>query len=165
MALRRSVPFIAALAALAVAPTALAQAPAPAKSVTAIATARVIVDQDVEKNSEAIGKAVSAARVKAGPLAVAAAREEAGRLALASRLTLGELLVVAEQSPAPFGFYGPFGDEGTFGPGKYCGTIRTRIFTRNAEGRRRATGRSRSRFGCRIPREVAQTVSVTFAAT
>jgi hypothetical protein len=42
-------------------------------------------------------------------------------------------------------------------------TIRTAIRRRDSRGVLRPTGRFRSRFGCRIPGEVGQTVRVTFA--
>src|SRR3954449_8858932 len=108
--------------------------------------------------------AVDAARDRAIPLAIANSREEAQRLAAAGGLTLGPLVSVSappprpvcrrpprpgalppgplgwvpEPQPSPF-FGGPlgaaYGAEGTFGPGKFCGQIRTPIRRRNAEGR------------------------------
>ena len=170
MPVRRSVPVAAAVAvaALLTAPVAEGQAPAPTRTITAIAAGRVTVDRDgLAQNSKAIGAAVEAARDKAIPQAIAKAREEAQRLAAAGGLTLGPLLSVSEPEPSPF-FGGPvgaaYGAEGTFGPGKFCGTIRTPVRRRNAQGRLVSTGRFRSHFGCRVPSEVAQTVSATFAA-
>jgi hypothetical protein len=173
MPARRSAVSAAALAAasavLLAVPPAEAQAPAPvpARTITAIAAGRVTIDRDhVAKNSKAIAAAVEAARNRAIPLAIANAREEAQRIAAAGRLTLGALVSVSEPPPSPF-FGGPvgaaYGAEGTFGPDRYCGQIRTPITRRNANGRRVFTGRFRSHFGCRIPSEVAQTVTATFA--
>src|SRR6185295_18664352 len=100
--------------------------------------------------------------------AIATAREEAQRLAAAGGLTLGPLVSVSEPEPSPF-FGGPvgsaYGAEGTFGPGRFCGQIRTPIRRRDARGVLRNTGRVRTRFGCRVPGEVAQTVSATFAVS
>jgi Protein of unknown function (DUF541) len=169
MPARRSVPLAAAAAvtaALLAAPTAGAQAPAPARTITAIGAGRATVNKDVAQNSRAIAAAVEAARNRAIPLAIANAREEAQRLAAAGGLTLGPLVSVSEPEPSPF-FGGPvgsaYGAEGTFGPGKFCGQIRTPIRRRDARGVLRNTGRARTRFGCRVPGEVAQTVSATFA--
>src|SRR4051812_9634306 len=169
MPARRTVLLAAALAAaLLAAPAAHAQAPAPGRTITAVASGRVTVNSKVARNSRAIAAAVDAARDRAIPLAMAKAREEAQRLASAGGLTLGPLVSVSEPQPSPFfggPGGGPYGTEGTFGPGKFCGQIRTPIRRRNAAGQLRNTGRVRSRFGCRVPAEVTQTVSATFAAS
>ena len=170
MPARRFAPLAAAVVTVAflAAPAAEAQAPAPApaRTITAIAAGRATVNKDVAQNSKAIAAAVEAARNRAIPLAIASAREEAQRLAAAGGLTLGPLVSVSEPEPGPF-FGGPvgaaYGAEGTFGPGRFCGQIRTPIRRRDARGVLRNTGRVRSRFGCRVPGEVAQTVSATFA--
>jgi uncharacterized protein DUF541 len=170
MPARRTVPLAAAVAtaALLAAPAADAQAPAPAPSrtITAIAAGRVTVNRSVAQNNRAIAAAVESARNKAIPLAIANAREEAQRLAAAGGLTLGPLVSLTEPEPSPF-FGGPvggaYGADGTFGPGRFCGRIRTPVRRRNAQGRLVNTGRTRSHFGCRVPPEVAQTVSATFA--
>jgi hypothetical protein len=170
MPVRRSVPLAAAAlaATLLVAPAAHAQAPAPTRTITATATGRATVDKHVAKRSKAIAAAVAAARDRAIPLAISNAREEAQRLAAAGGMALGPLVSVAEPQPSPF-FGGPvggaYGAEGTFGPGRFCGQIRTPIRRRNARGRLVFSGRFRSHFGCRIPSEVAQTVTVTFAVS
>jgi uncharacterized protein YggE len=167
---RRALPaalLAATSAALLVAPAATAQAPAPApaRTITAVAAGRVTVPRDVAKNSAAIGKAVEAARDRAVRLAIANAREEAARIAASSGLTLGPIVSVVEPQPSPF-FGGPvgaaYGTDGTFGPGRFCGQIRTPIRRRTASGRLQTVG-SRAHFGCRIPPEVSQTISATFA--
>jgi Protein of unknown function (DUF541) len=168
MSARRTVPLAAAAlaATLLVASAARAQAPAPARTITAVAAGRAPVNKKAAQNSKAIAAAVEAARTRALPLAIANAREEAQRLAAAGGLTLGPLVSVAEPQPGPFfggPGGGPYGTEGTFGPGKFCGQIRTPVRRRDAAGRLRNTGRVRTRFGCRVPDEVAQTVSATFA--
>src|SRR4051812_14525528 len=175
MPARRYVPLAAAAAAivtaaLLAAPAAGAQAPAPApaRTITATAAGRASVNTPVAQNSKAIAAAVEAARNRAIPLAIANAREEAQRLAAAGGLTLGPLVSISEPAPSPF-FGGPagaaYGSEGTFGPGKFCGRIRTPVRRRDARGVLRNTGRVRTRFGCRVPGEVAQTVSATFAVS
>ena len=155
----------ATTAALLAVPAATAQAPAPspARTVTATAAGRVTVPRDVAKNSKAIGAAIEAAHDRAVRLAIANAREEAARVAAASGLTLGALVSVAEPQPSPFfGGTSVYGADGTFGPGRFCGQIRTPIRRRTAQGRLRTVG-SRAHFGCRIPPEVSQTISATFA--
>jgi hypothetical protein len=145
MSARCSVPLAAAAlaAALLAAPAAHAQAPAPAQRITAVAAGRAPVNRDIAQNSKAIAAAVEAARNRAIP-------------------------AVSEPQPSPF-FGGPvgaaYGAEGTFGPGKFCGRIRTPIRRRSATGQLRSTGRFRTLFGCRAPSDVAQTVSATFAVS
>jgi len=156
----------AASAALFAVPAATAQAPAPApgRTVTATAAGRVTIPRGVARNSKAIGAAVEAAHDRAVRLAIANAHEEAVRLAAAGGLTLGALVAVAEAQPSPFfGGSSVYGADGTFGPGKFCGQIRTPIRRRTASGRLQTVG-SRAHFGCRIPPEVSQAVSATFAA-
>ena len=153
-------------AALFAVPAATAQAPAPApgRTITATAAGRVTIPRDVARNSKAIGAAVEAAHDRAVRRAIANAREEAVRLAVAGGLTLGALVAVAEAQPSPFfGGSSVYGADGTFGPGKFCGQIRTPIRRRTASGRLQTVG-SRAHFGCRIPPEVSQAVSATFAA-
>ena len=153
-------------AALFAVPAATAQAPAPApgRTITATAAGRVTIPRDVARNSKAIGAAVEAAHDRAVRLAIANAREEAVRLAAAGGLTLGALVAVDEAQPSPFfGGSSLYGADGTFGPGKFCGQIRTPIRRRTASGRLQTVG-SRAHFGCRIPPEVSQAVSATFAA-
>jgi len=153
-------------AALFAVPAATAQAPAPApgRTITATAAGRVTIPRDIARNSKAIGAAVEAAHDRAVRLAIANAREEAVRLAAAGGLTLGALVTVAEAQPSPFfGGSSVYGADGTFGPGKFCGQIRTPIRRRTASGRLQTVG-SRAHFGCRIPPEVSQAVSATFAA-
>lgn len=145
--------------------TALAQAPAPERTITALASAAVPVIRPAHLSSATIAKAVDIARAKSGPAAVAHAREEAQRLAAASGLTLGALRAVSEQSGFPYGPFGGYGADGTFGPGKYCGTVRTAVFKRDSSGRRVFQHRFRSHFGCRVPRTATTTLAATFAAS
>ena len=153
---------IAALAAALIVPAAASAD--VSKSITAIGSSNVKVNPTAQTDA-AIQTEIAKARAAAGPMTVAAARAEAQRLAAASGLTLGPLTVVAEQMPFPF--FGPYayGLDGTFGPGKWCGTIRTPILRKVKGGGTRRTGKYSSHHGCRVPRQVPATVSVTFAAT
>ena len=78
-------------------------------------------------------------------------------------MALGSLLAVAEASASPYGpFLGPFGP-GAFGPGKYCGTVRRAVFRTTKAGRRKRVGTRTSRV-CRVPPEVAASLTMTFSA-
>lgn len=140
-----------------------AAADAPAHSVTTPGTSTVQVPQNTPHNDAAIAAAIAAARQRAEPDAIAKATTEAQRLAASLGWTIGAMTNVSEATAAPFGF-SVYGQDGTFGPGRYCGTIRTAIFHKGKNGRRVFTHRFRSHHGCRIPSSVTQTVNVTFAA-
>lgn len=152
-------------ATLAVIPAAAAsaQAPADVTTLTALGTGSVAVVRPDRPSNATIRKAVRAARVAVGPVAVAGARREAERLAAVLGLELGALQSVAEQSSFPFGPF--FGVNGTFGVDRYCGTIRRRVVRTTREGRRVPTGRIISRYRCRTPPSVSMSVSVTYLAT
>jgi hypothetical protein len=69
-----------------------------------------------------------------------------------------------ELVPPRFGHWAR-GTDGTFGPGKFCGRVRSRSFRRLPNGRRIAVGTVRTRRTCRIPQEVQHTLKVTFAVS
>jgi uncharacterized protein YggE len=85
------------------------------------------------RSSASIRRAMDAARTAAGPVALAQARADADRLAHAAGIPLGALFSIAEVRQ-PFDYPGA----GSFGPGRFCGTIRRSIFRRDP-----ATGRPR----------------------
>jgi hypothetical protein len=155
--------LVAALA-IAVVPVsaARAQQPAPERSVSAQGAASVKVKAPSDRAHEApIRAAVEAAEDKALPRAIADARAKAAQLAKLAGLTLGPVISISD---APTSVYGPFfGFYGTFGPDRFCGTIRTPVFKRNKAGKRVRVG-TRSRHTCRVPPTVTSTVTVTFAA-
>jgi hypothetical protein len=142
--------------------TAQAQAPAPERSVAAqgVASVKVVAPKD-RKHEGPIRAAVEAAEAKALPRAIAAAREKAAELARLAGLTLGPIVAISDAQTSP---YGPFGFYGTFGPDRFCGTIRTSVFrTDKTTGKRKRVG-TRSRHACRVPPTVTSSVTVTFAA-
>jgi uncharacterized protein DUF541 len=142
--------------------TAQAQQPAPARSVAAVGAASVKVKAPSDRKHEApIRAAVEAAEAKALPRAIAEARSKAAELARLSGLTLGVVVSVSDAPTSPYGPY--FGFYGTFGPDRFCGTIRTSVFKRDKSGKRRRVG-TRTRHTCRVPPTVTSTVTVTFAA-
>jgi hypothetical protein len=155
--------LVAALAAAVVpAPGAAAQQPAPDRTVGAqgVASVKVIAPKD-RQHEAPIRAAVAAAENKALPRAIAAAREHAALLARLSGLTLGPVVSISDVPSSPFGPY--FGGYGTFGPDRFCGTVRTAVFKKNKAGKRVRVG-SRTRHTCRVPSIVTSTVTVTFAA-
>jgi hypothetical protein len=138
-----------------------AQTPGPDRTVEATGVASVKVKAPSDRTHEApIRAAVEAADEKALPRAVAEARSKATDLARLTGLTLGVIVSISDTASSP---YGPF-FYGTFGPDRFCGTIRTPVFKRGKDGKRRRVG-TRTRHTCRVPPTVTSTVSVTFAAT
>ena len=130
MPARRSVPLAAAVARSRSSRPAARRRPRRPRRPADPAIAAAARPCRTSRRQQAIAAAVEAARNRAIPLAIASAREEAQRLAAAGGLTLGPLVSVSEPEPSPF-FGGPvgaaYGAEGTFGPGRFCGQIRTPI--------------------------------------
>jgi uncharacterized protein YggE len=146
-------------------PAAGAQAP-PAKSVTTIGIGTASVTPKDRKSNASIKEAVEAADDAARPKAIASARERATELAQAAGLTLGAITSVSEAPTLPY--YGPFGApyglQGTFGPGKYCGNVRTSHLKRDSNGRtHRVLGKPHR--VCRFPHTLNVSLTVTFAAS
>jgi hypothetical protein len=141
--------------------SAQAQTPGPDRTIQATGVASVKVKAPSDRTHEApIRAAVEAAEEKALPRAVAEARSRATDLAKLSGLTLGAIVSISDAGSSP---YGPF-FYGTFGPDRFCGTIRTSVFKRGKDGKRHRVG-TRTRHTCRVPPTVTSTISVTFAAT
>lgn len=161
-----------AAASLACAGPAAAQAPgvpAPFAPTTVTVTGTGIVKPTPadRKSNASIAKAVAAAKAAAAPIAIADGRARAANVAALNKLTLGALLAITEGSsgPTPFFFIGPYGSqEGTFGPGRFCGTVRRVIFKRDKAGKRKRAG-TRSTHTCRVPAQVAVSYGMTFSTT
>ena len=143
--------------------SAQAQTPAPERTVAAQGVASVkVVAPKYRKHEAPIRAAVEAAEAKALPRAMAAAREKATELARLSGLTLGAIVSISDAQTSP---YGPFGFYGTFGPDRFCGTVRSAIFkTHKTTGKRKRVG-VRTRHTCRVPSTVTSSLTVTFAAS
>jgi uncharacterized protein DUF541 len=138
-----------------------AQTPGPDRTIEATGVASVKVKAPSDRTHEApIRAAVEAAEDKALPRALAEARSKAADLAKLSGLAVGAIVSISDTASSP---YGPF-FYGTFGPDRFCGTIRTAVFKRGKDGKRHRVG-TRTRHTCRVPPTVTSTVSVTFAAT
>jgi hypothetical protein len=157
---------LAAVAAAGVlAPAAYGQAPAPAKSVTTIGAASVSVKPQDRKSNASIKAAIEAADTSARPKAVAQARERAAQLAQTAGLVLGPITSISDAPSLPF--YGPFSQpyalQGTFGPGKFCGQVRSIRRKRGSDGKFRIV-RGKPHRACRVPPSVTVSLTVTFAA-
>ena len=119
------------------------------------------VERPRRQTDATVDRAVTAAREGALPQAVAAARREATALAGATGLRPGAIVAVRRDMP-PLGYWNE--EDGRFGPGKWCGRIYVgRRTVRRADGTTRRV--SRFRDGCKVPKDVAVRVTVTFAAT
>ena len=152
----------AAAATSAAAQAPVAPSPAP-HTLTVTGTAQIKPQPRDNKSNASIKKAVGAARAEAVPLAIANGRARAAELARLSGLAFGELIAIAETAPGPPFFLGPYGGEdGTFGPGQYCGTGRRPIFRVDAQGRRRVV-RTVLRRQCRVPRFVSANLTMVFS--
>jgi uncharacterized protein YggE len=164
--LARRVRWVAVLAVvvagLAGAP-AVAQQPAAGKSVQVLGVGEADVEPENRRSNASIQRAVDEAEAEALPRAFEAARLRATELARLSGLTLGEIIAVSDVPASPYGpfGFGPF--EGTFGPGRWCGTIR-RPVVRRVDGRRRRVG-TRTRRVCHFPSEVYVSLTITYAAS
>ena len=159
----RRVGWVAVLAVVAaglLAAPAAAQQPA-AKSVQVLGVGEADVKPSNRRSNASIQRAVDRAEAAALPRAFRAAGERAAELARLSGLTLGEIIAVSDVPASPYGPFG-FGFEGTFGPGRWCGTIRRSVL-RRVDGRRRRV--TRTRRVCHFPPEVYVSLTVTYAAS
>ncbi|HEV2777566.1 MAG TPA: hypothetical protein VGV90_18395 [Solirubrobacteraceae bacterium] len=140
-------------------------APPPPTTISVTGTGTVKPTPLNRRSNASIAKAVRDAKAAATPLALADGRARAAILAAQTGLGLGALLGITEGSASAFPFFGPsYGQEGTFGPGRFCGTIRVPIFRRTANGGRRVV-RFRSRHGCRVPAQVVTSLGMSFSTT
>lgn len=162
----RTVAAVALLAFLAgvFAAVASAQEAAPQRTLVAAGLGTAKVTPKDAKDNDSIKAAVADATKKALPAAIQDARTQAGRLAAAAGVTLGPLVSITNQAQ-PYGgvFYGPiYPVTGTFGPGKFCGKVRSRSVRIDREGKRHY-GKAKTRRVCRVPPTVQQAVALTFA--
>ncbi|MEA2142231.1 MAG: uncharacterized protein QOI64_661 [Solirubrobacteraceae bacterium] len=154
----------AACAAPAAAQTPGPPAPQPPPTVTVTGSGTVKPSPLNRRSEASIAKSVRDAKATATPLAIADGRTRAANLAAQAGLVIGPLLGISEGgSGAPPFFFSPFGQEGTFGPGKFCGTVRTPIYRKTADGKRKRVG-VRTRHACRVPTQVTASLAMTFAS-
>ena len=165
---RRLVALGITLTAALVAAPAGAQTPAaapPPNTITVNGSAQVEPKPKDTKSNTSIKKAVADARTKAVPRAIGNGRARASNLSQLSGIPLGALISIAEAPASPLFYVGPFGGEdGSFGPGEYCGNVTRAVTRRDANGRRRVVGRRTSRV-CRIPRYVTSNLTMVFSTS
>lgn len=135
--------------------------PPPAQpSVVATGTGSVKVTPKDRTSDKSIQAAVDRAQATSLPLAFSDAKTQAGQLAAQAGVGLGALITIANgQGPI---YYGPYGSTGSFGPGKWCGNVRTRSVTVGKDGTRHY-GKYHTRRTCRFPSSVTRTVTLTYA--
>jgi len=138
-------------------------AAASESTITATGTAFVRPVPTDRTSNDSIAAAVREAKKKLLPMAVTAARARAVQIGQATGLSVGAVQSVTDSPFSPF-FGGPFGEEGTFGPGKFCGTVGRFKFIRR-DGRIVGRRRVGSRRTCRVPSRISTSVTVTYAAS
>lgn len=152
---RRS-PLVSATVAVTFATTQTAAAAPAGRAVVAAGVGSAAVRPRNRRSSASIRAALTRGRVAAAPAAWREARTDAEALAAATGQRLGAVVAITEVRRA--------NDEytyGSFGPGRYCGTVRQAIFRRDSSGRRRIVRRV-TRRRCFFPREVEVSLRVTY---
>jgi uncharacterized protein YggE len=139
--------------------------PAAQRTLVAAGVGTIKVTPKDAKDNDSIKAAVADATAKALPAAIQDARTQAGQLAAAAGVTLGPLVSVSNQAQPSYGgiFYGPiYPATGSFGPGKYCGTVKSRSVRVGKDGKRHY-GKPKAHRVCRVPSVVQRAVALTFA--
>ncbi|WP_027007796.1 SIMPL domain-containing protein [Conexibacter woesei] len=165
----RAVAVLAIFAFLAgcLAAAANAQAPAPTtqqRTLVAVGTGTIAVTPKDRNDNASIVAAVRDANDRALPAALTDARTQATQLAAAAGMTLGPVISLSNSGTSTAGvFYGPYyGVAGSFGPNRYCGTIKTRSSRIGRDGKRHY-GRLKSHRVCRVPAVIQRSVQLTYA--
>lgn len=140
-------------------------ASAPQRTLVAAGVGTIKVTPKDAKDNDSIKAAVADATAKALPAAIQDARTQAGQLAAAAGVTLGPLVSVSNEAQPALGgvYYGPiYPATGSFGPGRFCGTVKTRSVHVDKNGKRHY-GKAKARRVCRVPSVVQRAVALTFA--
>jgi uncharacterized protein YggE len=137
-------------------------ATAPQRTVVASGYGIAKVTPKDPKSNASISAAVEKAEKAALPVAFKDAQTQAGELAAQAGIALGALVSISNQ-PSGGVFYGPFGaNTGSFGPGIWCGDLRSRPSTIGKDGKRHY-GKVRTRRVCRFPSTIQRSVQLTYA--
>jgi hypothetical protein len=146
-----------------------AQTPAPAptaqqRTLIAVGTGTIKVAPKDRNDNASIVAAVKAADGKALPAALKDASTQATALAAAAGVTLGPLVSLSNSASNGNGvFYGGYYPVyGSFGPNRFCGTVRTRSSSVDSRGVRHY-GRAKSHRVCRVPSVIQRSVQLTYA--
>jgi hypothetical protein len=127
------------------------------RALVAAGTGRAPVAPRDRRSSASIRGAMLAARLAATPAALKDARRDARSVAVAAGLPLGGLFSVAESR-------GPYEDPaiGSFGPGRFCGTISRPVLRRDPATRRRKVVRRITQRRCFFPSTATVALRVTY---
>jgi hypothetical protein len=132
----------------------------PPYTLVASGSASAKVAAPFRETNASVERVVSDARAAAMPAAVAAARRDAAALGAAGGLVPGAVVSLRRDTSPP-GWWN--GDDGAFGPARWCGRIFTgRRTVLRPDGTTKRVNRYRD--GCRPPKEISVRVTVTFAA-
>jgi hypothetical protein len=129
------------------------------RALVAVGSGRAAVTPLNRRSSASISRALLRARLAAMPPALADARQDAQSTARAAGMELGAVFSVAEVRR-------PFDDlaQGSFGPGRYCGTVRRAIVRRDPKTGRRRVLRTVQQRRCYFSSEVSTAIRVTVLA-
>jgi uncharacterized protein YggE len=162
----RTVAVAVVAVALAVATPALAAS--TGQTITATGTGQVKVKPANRHSNASIAAAEKAAEKASVPLAIADAKTEAEGYAAAAGLTLGPLVSISDQtSEGPFFSNNPY-QQGPFGAGKYCGTVREVVGRPRVEtvhGKKIVKVRLKKVHRCIVPSPATTTLAVTYSAS
>ncbi len=163
---RRAVAPAVVAVALALATPALAAS--TGQTITATGTGQVKVTPADRHSNASIAAAEKAAEKASVPLAIADAKTEAGQYAAAAGLTLGPLVSISDQvTSGPF-YFGGSPQQGPFGAGKYCGTIRVPVFKRSKSKSGKVVTkvvRFKKEHRCIVPSPATTALAVTYSAS
>jgi uncharacterized protein YggE len=164
----RAVAVAVVAVALAVATPALAAS--TGQTITATGTGRVKVKPANRHSNASIAAAEKAAQKASVPLAISDAKSEAQQYAAAAGLTLGPLVSISDEvSNSPYGpFFGDSYQQGPFGPGKYCGTVRQvvgRPHVETVHGKKVVKVHLKKVHRCIVPSPATTTLAVTYSAS
>ncbi|HWH96511.1 MAG TPA: hypothetical protein VNT03_21800 [Baekduia sp.] len=109
------------------------------------------------RSSASIRRAMDAARVAAAPAALVEARADADGLARAAGIPPGPVFSIAEVRR-------PYEAVGSFGPGRFCGTVRRPVFGRDPGTGRRRVVRRISQRRCFFSTTVSVGLRITLVA-
>jgi hypothetical protein len=155
---RCRVPLFSAMTVAVTFATAETSAALPAgRALIAEGVAQAPVEPRNRRSSASIRNAMLAARLAAAPAALTTGRRDAEDLARGSGMPLGALFSIAELRRP---FDGPAA--GSFGPGRFCGTIRRPVFRRDPATARRRVVRRITERRCFFASSATVVLRVTF---
>jgi hypothetical protein len=128
------------------------------QAIVAAGVAEAAVRPRDRRSSASIRGALARARIAAAPLALREAQADGASAAAAIGRPLGVLFAIAEIRRPQQDLSWTLG---SFGPGRYCGTVSRGIYRRDASGRRRLVRRVTERR-CFYPLQIDVALRVTY---